>query len=68
MLAVRPYRSLGAEVGPMSARGYRFVAWAFLCGAAWAWLENVDATLVVGLMIVSTIHMAASDILKAVSK
>ncbi|MER9355523.1 hypothetical protein NKI61_19835 [Mesorhizobium sp. M0514] len=68
MLAVRPYRALGAEVGPMTARGYKFFAWSFLCGAAWAWLENVDITVVLGLIIVSTVHMAASDILKAVGK
>lgn len=52
----------------MTARGYKIFAWAFLAGAGFALFENVADPIVVGLLLVSAIHMATRDILKAVSK
>lgn len=52
----------------MTARGYKIFAWAFLGSAAWALLANVGVSVVVGMVTVSAVYMAASDILKALGK
>lgn len=52
----------------MNSRGYKIFAWAFLGSAGWALLANVGTPTITGMVTVSAVFMAASDILKAVGK